>query len=186
MLPELSTQLHSSVDNAAQKCDSKADAAITATESKLNSAMEDLDKTMKENGVPTDVDNTTIKQMDAAGEGSQLSNGAIDQPVKGPTTVVKTTTEEQGKTVQLYANKSDVKRASEGSEQLQEVAGADGSNVTNVTNASSTQATFESKVLVNASGGAAGTEANVYEDMNAMMAEASRSNAAVENSLSNS
>lgn len=102
-----------SVDSAEQKCNGKTDAAIKASESKLNSALDDLDKTIKENGAPTDVSKETIKQMDAAGEGSRMSSGDIDASVKGPATVMQTAVEEQGKTTSLYVHKDDVKRAAD-------------------------------------------------------------------------
>jgi len=55
VLPGLDNDLHNSVDNAEQKCNEKTDSAITASESKLNTALDDLDKTIKENGAPTSV-----------------------------------------------------------------------------------------------------------------------------------
>ena len=78
ILPGMDKDLQGAVDNAGAKVESRADTAITASESKLNDAMTDLDKKMEDNGVPTSVSKETLAKMDAAGEGSNVGSGSID------------------------------------------------------------------------------------------------------------
>lgn len=190
ILPGMDKDLQGAVDNAGAKVESRADTAITASESKLNDAMTDLDKKMADNGAPTSVSKETLAKMDAAGEGSNISSGSIDQKVEGPKTVVQTTSEEQGKTVQLYSKKEDVDRAASENKEVNQLIGnvnGMGQNVTNVTvDESKTQTNVQNKILVNAGGNPVEREAQTYENMHVTINEVSKNSAIIEDGLAKS
>ena len=190
ILPGMDKDLQGAVDDAGAKVESRADTAITASESKLNDAMADLDKKMADNGAPTAVSKETLAKMDAAGEGSNISSGSIDQKIEGPKNVVQTTSEEQGKTVQLYSNKEDVDRAASENKEVNQLIGnvnSMGQNITNVTvDESKTQTNVQNKILANAGGNPVEREAQTYENMHVTINEVSKNSAIIEDGLAKS
>ena len=185
ILPGMDQELHESIDGAASKVEQKSDLAIVASENKLNSALDDLDKKIEENGAPTSVSKETLAKMDAEGEGSNISKGGIDQKVSMPKTVVQTTTEEQGKTIQLYAKSADVDRASKESAEISNLLGntTQPGNVTVNQGDVVTNQNIQGKILINTSGNPAEKEATLYENMHTAVTEVSKNSATIEEGL---
>ena len=187
MLPSMDKDLHESVDNAAAKVESKSDQAISASEANLNRSLDNIDKTIKENGAPTNVDTGTIAKMDAEAEGGSIGNGGIEQKVEMPKTVMQTTNQEQGKTQTLITNKKDVERAAEENKEVATMMNNVSNSSTNVNVTDNTQQNtiqnVQNKILVKTNGSPEEKEAQIYENMNTAVVEVSKTAATIETGI---
>lgn len=187
VIPNLEKSMSNTVNNASQSLEEKTNKAVSASESSLNGAIDEIDNKMKEDGPPTGVKNDTLDKMDAENPGTNISKSTFGEKTTIPAEV--TTNQQQGKTAQLYTTKSEIDRAgAENKEvaQLMQNVDAGSANVTNVTvEGNTTQAKFESKVLVSGAGSVA-SEARLYEDMRTVTDVASQNFETVNNQIKES
>lgn len=110
-LPNMQVKVENTTNNSVDNLDKKATSKIDEASGKLNKQMSDLDKTIKENGAPTNVSKKDIEEIqNNGGKGGNIDT-SFGQSPSAPNDVVKNTVNEQGKQQDLYSDKKDVDAA---------------------------------------------------------------------------
>lgn len=188
-LPNMQKSVEASANNAINSSENQLNSNISQTESKLNKSLDDLDKSIKENGAPTSVDKKTLDQMQQEADGGDIDVKVTETP-KTPTTVTESTVQEQGKQVQLYANKADVDRAAKENGEVQKmqenagIAGASNAAMPNVQN--NVQNNISGKLIVNNTDVSKLDQDKTYEDMDKALDIVSQSIGTVESGFKQS
>lgn len=110
-LPNLETQIDNNTSKSINSLDDKMSGKIDEAAGKLDEHISNIDKTIKENGAPTDVDKKALDELQKNSDSDAKLDQPIDKNIEMPSTVIQTTSTEQGKNVDLYSNKSDVEAA---------------------------------------------------------------------------